>query len=357
MKRPLLLTAVLFGWVALLGACSPAPSQPTLDPLDLTATPEAIRIATANAASVANAADAATVTPAPVLDQAQIDAAGTQAAPAVSALTGGTPAVDPDAPTPPPPTGDDNQPAAAVVNGQIITRTTYDRARARFQAQLGLTDEAQLRALAINMLVEQALIEQAAAGQSLTIDAAQLDQEVANARQLAGTDEAWAAWLAQNSYTEAEFRSTLGDALLTSRMRDAVTQDLNGEWLQANARHILVASADEAAALIAQLTAGADFATLAAQHSLDLTSRDNGGDLGWFLPGELLEPALEQAAFQRAIGAIDQPIATALGYHVFEVLAREQRPVADDRRALLAQARFEAWLNTLTDAAVIYIYV
>jgi len=41
LKRPLLLTVALFGWIALLGACSPT-APPTIDPLDLTGTPEAI---------------------------------------------------------------------------------------------------------------------------------------------------------------------------------------------------------------------------------------------------------------------------------------------------------------------------
>ncbi|MCS7071943.1 MAG: SurA N-terminal domain-containing protein, partial [Anaerolinea sp.] len=255
------------------------------------------------------------------------------------------------------PTGPDGLPAAAVVNDVLITRTEYDRAYERFQMQMGVSDPGELRALVLNMLIEQALIEQAAAGQGLTVTDEAIDAEIARARQLAGSDEAWAAWLAQNRYTESEFRETLRDALLTGLMRDAVTQDLNGLWLQANARHILVASAEEAHRLIERLRAGEDFAALAGQYSLDITTRQNGGELGWFLPGELLEPALDRAAFQNDIGLSSAPIQSSLGYHVFEVLGREQRPVDDDRRAILAQSRFEAWLDNLAAAARIQIYV
>jgi foldase protein PrsA len=297
--------------------------------------------------------------PTPVISQPTIDAMTTQSAveataAAVSSM--GTPnarAGDPAAA----PIGPDGQPAAAVVNEAIISRTEYDRAYERFQMQMGASNPDDLRALVLNMLIEQALIEQAAAGQNIAVSDAVIDAEVRRARELAGSDEAWAAWLAQNLYTESEFRETLRDALLTGLMRDAVTQDLNGLWLQARARHILVASADEAQALIERLRAGADFAALASQYSLDITTRQNGGELGWFLPGELLEPALDRAAFQDDIGLIGTPIQSSLGYHVFEVLGREQRPVEEDRRALLAQSRFEAWLDNLTAAARIQIFV
>lgn len=331
---------------ALLAACSSDPT--TTPPTDPPPTANTLVIPTADPVT-------------PVIDQAAIDALTTRtAAEADAALAAnmGTPGVvGAQAATPPPPTGTDGQPAALVVNGTIIDRTTYERAQSRFQMQVGGGDDAQLRALVVNMLVEQALIDQAAAGQGIAVTDEVLNAELENARALAGGDEGWQLWLTQNGYSEDEFRATLRDALLTGLIRDAVTQDLNGDWLHANARHILVTTAAEADALIGELSSGADFAALSALHSLDQTTRTAGGDLGWFMPGELLEAALDQAAFQRPIGEIGPAIPSSLGYHVLEVLGREQRPVDADRRAVLAQSRFEDWLNNLIAAASIVVYI
>lgn len=99
------------------------------------------------------------------------------------------------------------------------------------------------------------------------------------------------------------------------------------------ARHILVSSrvTDDAAArtaalekvneLNAQLAAGADFATLAREHSDDPGSGANGGDLGWFGKGRMVEP-FEEAAFAARIGRVVGPIESTFGYHLIEVLAR-----------------------------------
>src|SRR5690606_3625978 len=64
---------------------------------------------------------------------------------------------------------------------------------------------------------------------------------------------------------------------------------------EVRARHILVGSREEAAALHEQLKNGADFAQLAAQHSTDRTSA-NGGDLGYF-DREDMVPAFSEVAF------------------------------------------------------------
>ncbi|HEX6996021.1 MAG TPA: peptidylprolyl isomerase, partial [Gammaproteobacteria bacterium] len=61
------------------------------------------------------------------------------------------------------------------------------------------------------------------------------------------------------------------------------------ENVEHKARHILVETEEEAAALIKQLDEGADFATLAKEHSID-PAASNGGDLGWFTSSTMVPP-------------------------------------------------------------------
>lgn len=95
---------------------------------------------------------------------------------------------------------------------------------------------------------------------------------------------------------------------------------------EVNARHILVATQEEAAAVLERLNAGEDFAALAAELSLDTGSKDQGGDLGWFPRGQMVAE-FETAAFEGEIGLVPEPVQTEHGFHVIEILGHEERPI------------------------------
>jgi len=63
-----------------------------------------------------------------------------------------------------------------------------------------------------------------------------------------------------------------------------------------------------------QLDGGADFATLAKQHS-DCPSGAKGGDLGTFGRGQMVD-AFEKTTYALAVGATSGVIETPFGYHV-----------------------------------------
>ncbi|GBC84862.1 Peptidyl-prolyl cis-trans isomerase D [bacterium HR11] len=98
-----------------------------------------------------------------------------------------------------------------------------------------------------------------------------------------------------------------------------------------HARHVLVStqkrSEDEARqraeTVRARLKAGEDFAKVAREYSDDPGTREKGGDLGWFERGRMV-PEFEQAAFSLAVGQVSEPIRTAYGFHIIQVL--EKRP-------------------------------
>ncbi len=95
---------------------------------------------------------------------------------------------------------------------------------------------------------------------------------------------------------------------------------------QVHARHILVATQEEAENAIKQLQAGQDFAALAAEMSTDESNKDSGGDLGWFGRGKMVAP-FEEAAFNAEIGLYPFPVQTEFGYHVIEVLEHTEREI------------------------------
>lgn len=254
------------------------------------------------------------------------------------------------------PTNEAGVPLVARVNDSEITLPEYQRMLQRYQAE-PFGDPGGMPKLVLTTMIQQVLINQAAETNNIEIATEAVDQEMQGLIEDAGGQDAWQRWLADNDYTEDELRGTLRETLLTSQMRDRVTGDLSSAVPQVHARHILVSTQDEANQLMVRLRNGEDFATLAAQNSLDTTSSINGGDLGWFMQEELLEPELARIAFELEPGEIAGPIQTSLGYDILQTLDREDRLVDPDKRARLAQNRFENWLNTLAASAKIEQYL
>lgn len=90
------------------------------------------------------------------------------------------------------------------------------------------------------------------------------------------------------------------------------------------ARHILVKEESKAKDLIRQLDKGANFEELAKANSTDATAK-NGGDLGYFIKGQMI-PAFSDAAFATAVGTYTKkPVKTDFGYHVIKVEDKRKR--------------------------------
>jgi peptidyl-prolyl cis-trans isomerase C len=263
--------------------------------------------------------------------------------------------------TPPPPTATP-VPLAARVNGEGLWLADWEadvRQYEAAQASLGidLATVPDYRTQVLQALIDRLLLAQAAraAGPPLTgeeIDA-RLD-ELAAAR---GGNEAMGVWLAENEYTVDSFKRSLEVDLLAAHQVAALSSGVGEQAEQVHAAHILVGTRDEAAALRADLTAGADFATLAESYSLDASTRPAGGDLGWFPMGYLLVPEVESAAWALAPGETSDVVESSLGYHIVRVLERGLQPLAPTARLVLQRRAVELWLEAQRAEAQVEIFV
>ncbi len=135
-------------------------------------------------------------------------------------------------------------------------------------------------------------------------------------------------------------------------------------------RHILIKTNelidDEEAqkrllALKQRIADGDDFATLAKSHSDDKGSAIKGGDLDWVGPGALVPP-FEAAMNKLAINEISKPVQTQFGWHIIQVLEREDRDnstefkknqVREEIRKRKIEEETELWLRRLRDEAFV----
>jgi peptidyl-prolyl cis-trans isomerase C len=89
---------------------------------------------------------------------------------------------------------------------------------------------------------------------------------------------------------------------------------------RATARHILVDSEKQCAALKKEIEGGADFADLAREHS-SCPSGKQGGDLGEFGPGMMVRE-FDEVVFSADVNIVQGPVKTQFGYHLLEVTSR-----------------------------------
>lgn len=146
-------------------------------------------------------------------------------------------------------------------------------------------------------------------------------------------------------YTEADLRKMVRNQLLRRKVYEDIVKDISGSAEQLWARHILVASEDEAKQVLERLNKGETFDDLAKEISTDTASGANGGDLGWFVEGEMVDP-FYQAAKALAIGEISAPVQSDFGYHVIQLLGREERPLSAAQLESAKQSLYNDWLET-----------
>ncbi|WP_235035723.1 peptidylprolyl isomerase [Zhongshania aliphaticivorans] len=81
---------------------------------------------------------------------------------------------------------------------------------------------------------------------------------------------------------------------------------------------------------------GEDFGDLAKEFSEDIGSAQEGGDLGWTSPGQLVAE-FQQAMDETAPGEIHPPAKSQYGWHVIKVIDRRSKDVTDDMRKQIAR--------------------
>ncbi|MCB9362412.1 peptidylprolyl isomerase [Candidatus Woesearchaeota archaeon] len=108
--------------------------------------------------------------------------------------------------------------------------------------------------------------------------------------------------------------------------------------IQIRARHILVNNETLAQEILEQLKDGADFTELSDQYSTDTYAKQNGGDLGFFQEGMMVQP-FNDAAFSMEVGDEPQIVETNFGYHILEVTGKQDAEVKtfDEVRATIEQ--------------------
>ncbi len=181
---------------------------------------------------------------------------------------------------------------------------------------------------------------------------------VATATSTVGPEDALATSQAnQENYSDdflADAHMSMGDykrlvaepSLARDKVNAHFAAELGQSAEQVHARHILVGTQELAAQIYDQLQTNPElFPDLAQESSIDDGTAVNGGDLGWFPRGIMVVP-FEDVAFSLAPGEIADPFQTEFGWHIIQVLDRDDdRALTDTQITQSSQAMVDRWLQ------------
>lgn len=191
--------------------------------------------------------------------------------------------------------------AIAVVNGHYIAKATLDK----LEKEIAERSHGQA-------FPKEKLIEELIQRELLVQDAEQKHLET-SAEVLAQLDSAKKTLLTQADVQDFIKANPVTDAEIKAEYDSKVAGE-NG--IEYKARHILVKTEEEAKKIIAELDKGGDFAKLANKHSLDGKEAQNGGDLGWFAPTQMVAPFSEAVVKLEKGQYTKAPVKTQFGWHI-----------------------------------------
>jgi len=199
----------------------------------------------------------------------------------------------------------------------------------------------------LTALIEEALLLQFADELSVTASDDEVRAEIAS-RLGIGVDEAnfdarVEEELVRTGFSEEEYTDLARADVLLEGMRDLFISEVADSLPSVNYRQIQVADQETADDLLAQLDEGADFATLAAESSLDTISGEAGGEIGW-VPEGVLGESEESVLFALEVNEITT-FTTGSAVFIYEVLEKsDSHEVAEDHRDTLGRAAYLDWL-------------
>lgn len=196
-----------------------------------------------------------------------------------------------------------------------------------------------------SLIVEDILTREADA-RGVEVAEADVDAELDSLLEEAfgGDQAAFDDVVSQSGLTAEGVRQQIRTTLLVERLTeddlggievtDAEVQEIyDAQFATGNVSHILTETEEEAQAVLDRLESGEDFATVAAEVSLDTGSAAQGGALGPFVPGSFVEE-FEDAVVATDPGDLTGPVETQFGFHVITV---EEPPALEEVRDQIAE--------------------
>ena len=235
-----------------------------------------------------------------------------------------------------------------VINEEVITLTEFMNEAEKNGINM---EEAGMEYKFLEQIIDKTIVEQEAKQAGITVSDEELDFTLKEMKSRFKLDETeMEKALEEQNMTEENFREQWKFQLLTQKLMEAkvkgnvaVTDQEIKEYYQQTygdyeegvneirIAHILILNNGpdalrKATKIADEAKAGEDFPKLAKEYSQDTMSAQNGGDLGYFKKGDLVE-SLEFAVKDVQINEIVGPVESPGGYHIIKVLDKKDSKI------------------------------
>lgn len=194
----------------------------------------------------------------------------------------------------------------------------------------------------MDKMISEKIVAAEAKKQKVSVKDSELDQEIETLKASYGGEEAFNQALETNNTSLAYLKQDLKNYLTIKKLLEPEinitdeemktyfdeNKDTFAQAEQIKASHILVADEKTANEVIEKLNDGGDFAKLAKEYSTDASTKDSGGELGYFAKGTMVTE-FDDAAFGLAVGEVSKPVKTEYGYHIIKVEAKKKAKEAN----------------------------
>ncbi len=193
----------------------------------------------------------------------------------------------------------------AIVGGEEIIEADLGFAAEDMGQELANIPPNQQRAFLISVLIDMKILAQAARKANMQ------ETEAYKVR---------LNYLEDRALRRAYFTDNIGPKITQEAVNDYYENLLaefepEQEW---RARHILVATLEDAEKVLAEINNGKAFEIAALEYSSDSNSARNGGDLGYFRSKDMVLP-FEEAVAALKVGEMSEPVKSDFGYHIIKL--------------------------------------
>ena len=225
--------------------------------------------------------------------------------------------------------------AMATVNGVAVPESRMTVLMQQ-QAQRGMPDNEQTRAMVREELINREVIAQEAQRTGVQ-KRPEVQTQIDMARQEILVSAYIRDWMRKNPVSDTEVQKEY------QRVKS------NAGEKEYKARHILVETEEQAKSMIAELKKGGKFEELASKNSQDTGSAQRGGDLDWNVPGTF-DPRFSEAMVKLEKGQYtEQPVRTRFGFHVIQLddVRAVKFPPLEEARPRIQQTLVQSKLGDL----------
>lgn len=258
----------------------------------------------------------------------------------------------------------------AVQVGETTFDLDYFARRLKLMVtEYGLQEQPEQASVLVNLLAnvlgsEELLRQRAPVDLGVSVSPGEIELAISDRLGLSQSDpetfdRLYKQELERSGFSDEEYRRMMEADLVNRRVQEVFSLSVPQTIEQVRMRQILVGTEDEALSVLERLDAGEDFGDLARELSLDETTKEKGGELGWvdsateeeggereWLTRDELDLSYAVKVFDLEVGAPSEPIPGPGGYFIFEVEEKEaDREVTGDQRASISYRYFTYWLD------------